>query len=75
MKSLVFGLLLLVTTLGIQYNYEDGLEFYHYANAVFCDDATILNWSCKYPCGNTTGMIDTRVIYNALDNIKGYAGY
>jgi hypothetical protein len=28
---------------------------------VFCDDDIIKNWSCKYPCGNTTGMTDTRV--------------
>ncbi len=51
-----------------QYFHEDGLEFFRYASAVFCDDGTLLNWACDYPCKNTTGMtnISVKFIFSKL---------
>jgi hypothetical protein len=60
-KFILFAALALLSFANYDYSAIEGFEYYHYANAVYCDDATIINWSCEYPCRNTTGMIDTRV--------------
>ncbi len=51
------------------YNPVEGLEYYHYANAVYCEDDLILHWSCEYPCRNTTGMVNTKVFFSSLRTI------
>jgi hypothetical protein len=43
------------------YDPEESMEMYRYASAVFCTDEVLIEWSCEYPCRNTTGMINQKV--------------
>lgn len=61
LKIIIFTTLVFLSIANYPYSPIEGLEYYHYANAVYCNDDLIINWSCEYPCRNTTGMINTRV--------------
>lgn len=36
---------------------ETLMEYFYYSSAAFCPPDVILDWSCDYPCRNTTGMV------------------
>ena len=63
MKGL-FVLFFVFSVVSSAYDPIIGKEYYYYSNAVFCEDDVITQWSCGFPCSNTTGMTDVRVIYN-----------
>lgn len=56
--------------------YEEALAYdgVYYSNAVKCDPATVLDWSCGPACTNAPGLTHVTMVYNDTWQVRAFAG-